>query len=436
MASLTGLLSAATALAGPFTEPAGTARAPLRLRAPAIPVTAGLVAQKAIPLEIQAIGTVQAYSSVTVESQVDGRIGQVHFTQGQEVKQGDLLFTLDQQPFQAALAQAQANLGRDTAQLQQAEAAVGQTLAAHTQAEADLARDQAQLEYARAEDRRYQELIVEGAISKEQYGQVHAAALAAEATIRADQAAIDNAAASIRAARATVESARAAVKADQAAVETARIQLGYTLIRAPMDGRTGSLLVFPGSVVKGSTTNLVVINQVHPIYVSFSVPEQDLAEVRKFRAAGDPAVATYLAGEARPAAYGTLTFIDNTVNATTGTIQLMATFPNRNDSLWPGQFVSVVLTLAIQPHRTVVPSQAVQIGQQGSYVFVIKPNRTVEVRPVVVGQTLESETVVEQGLHPGEQVVTDGQSRLYPGAHVEIKASLGGGAPAGAGGIP
>ncbi len=346
------------------------------------------------------------------------------------VQKGDLLFTLDQRPFQAALDQAEANLGRDIAQLQQAEAAVFQSLAAEKQAEANLARDQAQLENATTQDRRYKELIAEGAISKEQYDQVHTTALAAEATIQADRAAIDSAEASIRAARATVESVRAAVKADQAAVKNAQVQLGYTSIRAPMDGRTGNLLVQVGSAVKArdDTGSMVVINQIHPTYVSFAVPEQSLADVKKYLAAGSLQVEAIAPGQEGVPATGKLTFVNNTVDTTTGTIQLKATFPNLRGTLWPGQFVNTILTLTVQPGAVTVPAQAVQTGQQGQYVYVVRSDSTVESRPVTTGRRAGTEVVVEKGLVPGEKVVTDGQLRLAPGVRVQANEPIAAGA--------
>ncbi len=408
-------------------------RADAKTESPAIPVSVSSVITKSVPVQIRANGTVQAIATVTVMSQVDGQISQIHFTEGQDVKQGDLLFTLDQRPFTAALDQAEANLGRDTAQLQQAEAALAQSIAAEKQAEANLARDTAQLEYANAQARRYKELIDDGAISKDQYDQVRTSALSMEATIQADQAAVANAKAAIRAAQATTETSRAAIKADQAVVENARVQLGYTLIRSPFDGRTGNLLVHIGSAVKARDTNspLVVINQVHPIYVSFSVPEQSLADIRKYRAEGTIKVDALISGQEGNPVRGELAFVNNTVDPSTGTIQLKATFPNSDNRLWPGQFLNVLLTLTTEPNVVVVPSQAIQTGQQGPYVFVVKPDLTVEIRPITPGLALDGETVVQKGLSPGEQVVTAGQIRLVPGSRVEVKSSAASPAPEG-----
>ena len=377
----------------------------------AVPVGVTVAAIKSVPLQVRANGTVQAMTSVTINSQVDGEIASIHFTEGQDVQNGDLLFTLDQRPFEATLQQAQANLTRDTAQLQQAGAALAQARAAEKQAQANLTRDMAQLDNANAEVRRYRSLIDDGAISQEQYDQVRTAALAAQAT---------------------VENARAAIEADRAVVENARIQLGYTTIRAPMSGRTGSLLVHVGSTVKARDAGspLVLINQLRPIYVAFSVPEQYLAEIRTYREAGALAAQALIPGQESRPVRGELTFINNAVDTATGTIQCKATFANSDSRLWPGQFVNVALTLTTVPNAVVVPTQAIQTGQQGPYVFVVQADHTVESQSVVPGRTLDDETIVEKGVAAGDRVVTDGQIRLVPGARVEIKSTTQSGAPA------
>jgi membrane fusion protein, multidrug efflux system len=388
-----------------------------------VPVTIETAVSKSVPVQIRAIGTVQAYASVTLKSQLDGEVAHVHFSEGQEVKKGDLLFTLDQRPLEATLQQAEAILARDTAQLQQAEAVVAQTMAAEKQAEANLARDTAQLENALSQARRYKGLIDEGAISKELYDQVRTNAAALEATIQADEAAVVSTRASIRAAQATVENIKAAIKADQAVVANARVQLGYTTIRAPMDARAGNLLVRVGSAVKArdDTAQMVVLNQIRPIYVSFSVPEQSLSEIKKYLAAGSVRVQASARGQDASPASGELSFVNNTVDPGTGMIQLKATFSNRESALWPGQFVNVVLTLTTQPDAVVVPSQAIQTGQQGQYVYVMRPDSTVELRPVTAGRRIGAETVIEKGVSPGDKVVTDGHLRLVSGTRVLVK---------------
>ena len=389
----------------------------------AVPVTIDTAVSKSVPVQIRAVGSVQAYATVTLKSQLDAEVASIHITEGQAVKKGELLFSLDRRPWEAALNQAEANLGRDTAQLQQAEAALAQSMAAEKQAEANLARDTAQLENARTQLRRYQGLIDDGAISKELYDQVRTTATALEATIQADQAAVANTKASIQAAQATVENIKAVIKADRAVVENARVQLGYTTIRAPMDARAGNLLVRVGSAVKArdDTAQMLVLNQIHPIYVSFSVPEQYLPDIKKYMVAGGIRVEATPRGEDGSPAKGELTFINNTVDASTGTIQLKATFQNQTDTLWPGQFVTVVLILTVQADKVVIPSQAIQTGQQGQYVYVVRADTTVESRPVTVGRRIGGETVIEKGVSPGDQVVTDGHLRLVPGVRVQVK---------------
>ena len=362
-------------------------------QAPAVPVTAGDAVEKTVPVQLTAVGNAQAYTSVGIKSQVAGQIVQVHFKEGQDVRKGDQLFTIDPRPFEAALRQAEAALLQRQAEVQQALA--------------NLERDAAQLENTRVQERRYRDLVQRELIAREQYDQLRTNWAAMEATVQADRAAIENAKASARAA--------------QALVDNARLQLAYTAIHAPIDGRTGNIMVQLGNVVKGNDDNpIVAINQVHPIYVSFAVPEQYLTDNKRYRAAGLLSVEARPPHQTQTLATGELTFINNAVDQTTAMIQLKATFANADNALWPGQFVDVVLTLT---RRTaiVVPSQAIQAGQQGPFVFVVKPDQTVESRPVVPGTRLGAETIIEQGLRAGERVVTDGQLRLVPGAKVEVK---------------
>jgi multidrug efflux system membrane fusion protein len=413
------VLVAATALASAgCSDRAGGA--PPAAAPVAVPVGVATVERKMVPLQVVTVGNVQAYTTVGVKSQIAGQITKVHFTEGREVKRGDLLFTLDPRPFEASLRQNEANVAKDVAQRRQAEAALGQRGAEVTQALANLERDLAQMENARVQEQRYRDLAKREFIAREQYDQVRTNFAALQAVVQASRAAVENARASARAAEAAVENAQAAIKGNEAMVESARLQLAYTAIRAPMDGRTGNLLAQVGNVVKsGEDAPLVVIVQVQPIYVSFSVPEQQLTAINSYRARGTLTVEARIDGGRRTAA-GTLTFVNNTVDPTTGTIQLKATFPNADDALWPGQFVDVVLMLAREA-AVVAPAEAVQAGQQGSFVFVVKPDLTVESRRVKVGRRLPRELVIEEGLQAGERVVTDGQLRLVPGARVEIK---------------
>ena len=358
---------------------------------PPVPVMVADAVQRMVPLQVSAVGNVQAFTTVGVKSQVAGEIKEVHFTEGRDVKRGDLLFTIDPRPFETAL--------------RQAEAALGQRQAEVSQARANIARDLAQHEWLRTQEGRYRELLDKELIAREQYEQIRANAAAMEATVRAVRAAEEN--------------ARAAATAAQAAVESARLQLSYTKIHAPIDGRTGNLLVQRGNVLKANEDNpLVVIAQVEPIYASFGVPEQQLGAIRQHQAGA--ALKTEARVPGHGSETGALTFLNNTVDPATGTIQLKATFPNTKKVLWPGQFVEITLTLATED-AVVVPSQAIQAGQQGPFVFVVKPDLRVESRKVQAGRRLERETIVTSGLKPGERVVTDGHLRLVPGAKVDIK---------------
>jgi multidrug efflux system membrane fusion protein len=328
------------------------------------PVTIGVATTKNVPVVIKAIGTVEPYNTVSVRAQVAGEITGIHFQQGQEVSQGDLLFTIDPRPYQAAL-----------------EGAL-----------ADLARDKATLKSAEEDVLRYGELIKKDYVTSQQYDQVMANADALKATVAADEAAVKN----------------------------AQINLGYCAVRSPISGRTGTILVQPGNVIKANDQAVVTINQITPLYVSFSVPEKYLSDIRRHFATGPLAVEATFSDQGASSFRGKLSFINNTVDSSTGTILMKATFRNREKALWPGQFVNVTLTLAISENAVVVPSQAVQRGQQGDYVFVVKPDMTVELRSIQAGQKLDGDTVIQKGLDEGEKVVTDGQLRLFPGARVEI----------------
>ena len=391
-----------------------------------VPVMVGRVIQKEVPVQIRVIGNVQAYSTVTVKSIVGGEISQVHFTEGQDVKKGDLLFTIDPRPLEAALRQAEANVARDMALVGQVEADLAKNMAVVTQIEANIERDTTQAKNARVEAERYQLLIEKQVVSRQQYDQFRTNAEALEATVRADKAAKESAEAAVRSSKAAMENAKAAVRADQAAVDNARVQLSYCFIRSPMDGRTGNLLVQRGNVVKANDVNLLTINRVSPIYVAFSVPEQNLPEIKKYMAGKSLRVEALSPNDTGGPEQGLLTFIDNAVDKTTGTILLKGAFANQDRRLWPGQFVNVVLTLTTQPNAIIVPSQAIQTGQEGQYVFVVKSDLTVEARPVTVSRTINNESIIEKGLREGEAVVTDGQLRLVPGAKVEVKGTPAG----------
>jgi len=364
-----------------------------RVQLPPVPVTIGDVVEKTIPVQLTAVGNAQAYTTVGIKSQINGQLVEVRFKEGQDVHKGDLLFVIDPRPFEAALRQTEAALSQRQAEVRQAQAAVE--------------RDTAQLENARVQERRYRELVDKELIAREQYDTLNTNMTAMQATVEADRAAVEN--------------AKAALQAAQANVDNAKLQLGYTTIRAPIEGRTGNLLVQNGNILKANDDNpIVVINQIHPIYVSFAVPEQYLSDIKKYSAAGALKVVARLPRQPEPLAAGTLTFVNNAVDQTTATIQLKATFANEDNVLWPGQFLDVSLVITSRT-AIVVPSQAIQPGQQGPYVFVVKPDQTVESRQVTPGARLGAETIVEKGLKPAERVVTDGQLRLVPGARIEAR---------------
>lgn len=353
------------------------------------------VVQRAVPLEVAAIGNVRASSFVEVKSQVEGQVARILFTEGGYVTKGSPLFTIDPRPFTERVREAEARLQKDRAAVEQVKA--------------NLERDQAMASNAKVQVNRYAELLEKGFTSKQQFDDSKTNFDALKAAVKADQAALSN--------------AQALVQADGAALENARIELGYTEIRSPLTGRTGNLLIHRGNVVKANDTVLVRINQLEPIFVDFSVPEQYLSRIRKYRAQKTLPVRISIPGDSEESISARLTFVNNEVDTQTGTIQLKATTDNRAHRLWPGQFVNVVLTLTIQPDAILVPSQAVQVGQNGQFVFVVRPDLTVELRPVTVGREIGEAVLVQSGLKAGEKVVTDGQLRLFPGAKVRIQGA-------------
>ena len=363
-----------------------------------VPVTVAVATLKNVPVEVQVIGNVEAYSTISVKAQVTGQLMDVFFHEGDYVKKGDKLFAIDRRPLEAALNQAKANLAKDQAVL--------------GQSQANLARDSAQARYAGSQAVRYAELFKNGIISRDQAEQLRANADASDQAVAADKAAI--------------ESARASIGASQAAVENAQVQLGYTNITSPINGRTGNLSVKLGNVVMANSVELVTINEVEPIYVTFSVPEAQLPAIKKFMAEGKLPVRARPQDEPEGEEMGTLTFVDNNVDMTTGTIKLKGTFPNTDHKLWPGQFVRVTLRLTTQRDAVVVPNEAVQPGQNGSFLYVVKQDRTVDSRPVTTGARVDQDMVIETGLEAGETVVTEGQLRLAPGSRVIVRDGRGG----------
>jgi membrane fusion protein, multidrug efflux system len=364
-------------------------------QAPAAPVLVSKAMLKSVPIEIQSVGNAEAYSSISVKSQVGGELTVVDFKEGTDVRKGDRLFVIDPRPYESQVAQAEATLAKDKAQLQAAQA--------------NLSKEIAQEEFAQAQAKRYSELLQKGLLAPDSAEQITAQAKAASEAVRADRAGID--------------SMQANIAADQAALDRAKLQLEYCTIRSPIDGRTGQLMVKQGNVVKANDVELLTINQLHPIYVTFTVPEINLPLIKARMAAGKVAVLVYLQGEDQAVETGSLSFVENIVDSATGTIRLKALFDNRADKLWPGQFVRVVVRLNDSSNSIVVPVTAVQTRQDGKFVFVVKPDMTVEARAVLAGRTIERDVVIEKGLSEGESVVTTGQLRLVPGSRIQIKTN-------------
>ena len=411
------------------------------------PVTVATVTEKTVPVQLQAIGNVQAYSTVSITPQVGGIITGVYFKKGQEVNKGQLLFSLDDRTEIAAIQQAEGTLAKDQSQVQQARTTLAKDLGQVEQARATLAKDQAQVrqaestlakdqalaKYAKAQDKRYGQLYKDGAISLDQAQQyttnhqsdlatlqVDIAAIAnAQSVVKSDQVAITNALAVVEGDKAAIATAQAVVKTDEAALRSAQVQLSYTKIYAPINGRAGNILVTQGNIVQANSTNpLLTITQIRPIQVSFSIPEANLPDVQKYKSRGKLPVNVTFSNDPTKPISGTLTFVNNTVDNTTGTIQLIGDFENTQGHLFPGQFVNTTLTLKEEPNAIVVPSQAVQNGPDGQFAFVVKPDKTVENVPVTVSSTIDGLAVIAKGLQPGDEVVTDGQGNLISGNKV------------------
>ena len=368
MLKVGGVLSGLALLAGCAKEAPSGAAAGAAGQGPPVPVLVAPVVQRDVPVQLRTFGNVEANLTVTVRAQITGTLMTIYFKEGQNVKKGDKLFSIDPRPFEAALRLAEANL----------------------------ARDKAQQENAIKEAQRQKELLAKGIASQGEYDAVQTAANALEATISADQAAIDR----------------------------AKVDLSYCSICSPIDGRAGAWLVHEGNLVRANDSTLVTINQVRPIQASFSLVEEALCDIQKESATHKLEVLALIAGREREPEKGELTFIDNTVDRTTGKFLLKATFPNPQERLWPGLFVNIVVVLREQPGAILIPSRAIQPGQKGQYVFVVKPDQTVEDRVITVDRPINSETVISKGLAAGEMVVTDGQLRLVPGSKVVVKTGL------------
>jgi multidrug efflux system membrane fusion protein len=342
---------------------------------PPVPVIVGTAVQKPVPVELTAVGNVEPYSEVSIKAQVPGQLQEVHFKEGDFVHKGQLLLTIDPRPYQAALAQAQATLMRDKA------VAVN----------------------SRAQAQRYEKLLAEGVAAAQQFESFRSQADADDAL----------------------------TKSDEAAVQTAQLNVEYSTIYSPIDGRTGMLMLKPGNLLKVADVPIVVINQVNPIYVNFTVPQQYWSDIKKFMAKESLRVRAIVPRDPGLPEPGIVTFVDNNVDATTGTIHLRATFTNSENRLWPGLYVNIVLTLSEESRALVVPAQAILLGDKGPYVYVVTPEKTVEPRAIVTDRSVNGETVVQKGLNPGEIVVIDGQVRLEPNSRVEIKTAVTESAPTG-----
>ena len=389
---------------------AGPAGAGAKSRPP-VPVLVAKAEQADVPVELRALGTVEPVQSSPVRPQITGTVTEVAFREGDLVRAGQVLFRLDRRPLEATLRQLEANLARDEAQGRAAEAQAQSS-------EAQVRNAEAQVRNAEAQAKRYEDLIAKELVSREQADQ-------RTTNLDAARAALDAARASALASRAALEASRASADATKAAIENAKLQLAYTVIASPIAGQAGSLLADKGDLVKANDATLVVVNQIQPILVRFAVPEPRLSEVQRYRAAGTLAVRVAPPGPGVPPREGKLVFIDNAVDKATGTIALKAEFQNPDGALWPGQFVDVALVLTVIEKAVVVPTAAVQTGQQGPFVYVVEPGGTAAVRPVKPGPAAGERTVIASGLAAGDTVVTDGQLRLTPGAPVVEKAGLG-----------
>src|SRR5687767_8598154 len=384
---------------------------------PPAPVSVTAAVSQDVSNYLDALGKIVARETVSIQPQVAGRITKIHFTDGANVKQGQLLFTIDPRPFEANLKQAQANLARDAA--------------LKKQAEANLAREVAREKWGRAQVERYRTLVEQGVVAKEQYEQLRAE--------------YDSLLANSEAARAIVRSADETIKVNHAAIETAKVQLSYCYIHSPIDGRAGQRLVDVGNVVNpggsgggDSTTGipsnaLLIIERLDPIYADFTISQNNLTAVQQQMRAGTLKAEVRLPDTVNDPILGQLTFVDNAVQNETGQVTLRATLPNPGHRFWPGRFVNVRLVLSTVQSAVLVPASAPQMSANGSYVYVVKPDATAEQRPVSLGQRQGDLIVVEQGVQAGEQVVTDGQLGVTPGGKVAVQQPREANSPATAG---
>lgn len=431
-----------------FSEKQGDSKKP-RQKPPVI-VTTAFAQRQDIPLSIHAVGNVESVESVSVRARVDGELMEVFFHEGQDVKKGDPLFRVDPRTLEETVQQEQANLAQCHSDVLQQASLINRDIAELRRLQASLESTVSKENLAKRQWDRYSDLERQGAVSREQEDQMRTNFESMVAGLKADQAAIDNQKAVIESDRSRLLSLQSKENSAKSALAQAKIQLGYCLIRSPIDGRTGSLLVHRGNMIKANDPQpLVVINRLRPIYVTFALPEGDFAQVKQFAANGNLKVDVLLNtdGSANEAPLGradtlpgstedkhkdieggpnvlkfsgNLSFVDNAVQTTTGTIKLKGIFENESGMLWPGQFVNVALNLTTLRDVVVVPSEAVQVGQQGQYVFVVKPDNTVEIKRVTVNRVYHQKAVVSSGLNGDEQVVTDGQVQLSQGSQISI----------------
>jgi membrane fusion protein, multidrug efflux system len=358
----------------------------------AYPVKVAIVEVRSVPIEIKAVGSVEPYSTISIKSRVTGALDKVYFKEGESVKEGDPLFDIDPRPYEEAIRQAEANLLRDTAILQQSEA--------------QLARDQSAADFSGTQAARARNLADQGIFAKEQLDQAESDLKSKNGALRVD--------------RAVIESARGAIKSDESAISNAKLNLSYCHIVAPVAGRTGNLMLKRGNLIKADDAELVSLHEINPIYVTFSVSEAHLAEIRRQMQNSKLRVVAIIQDVRPDSVEGVVTFLDNSVDASTGSIKLKGTFDNSSGKLWPGQFVNVRVRLRDLPNARVVPPQAVLISQNGEYVFVVKSDGSVEQRPVTVLMRDENLVAIDKGLEAGEKIVIDGQVRLLPGSKVKV----------------
>lgn len=388
------LIGVVAALAGYGCGKAQGSKVPMNGPKEAAPVRIGVVEQRQLPVQLSNFGRVEAYTTISVRAQVGGELTKVCFNEGDVVEKDQVLFIIDPRPYEVALKQAEANLAMAQAQLEQARAM--------------LAKDKMQADNAERESKRSETLLPQKMVSQEEYDRARTNAAALGEAVAGDEA--------------SVKSAMEAIRATEVAIDDAKLRLDYCTIRSPIRGRTGSVQIHQGNLVKANdTTPMVVINQTEPIYVSFTLTEKYLSEVRKQMEGGPLEVTATIPKEEDRPVTGKLVFVDNTVDQDTGTVRFKAVFDNTDNRLWPGQYVNpVAVRISVLLNAIAAPAAAVQTGQSGAYVYVVKPDMTAELRNVVPGDTMDGMTVIKEGLQPEEKVVTDGQLRVMPGALVKV----------------